>query len=67
MDKVPITLTGTPERIYALYKQFKTDGLTVQRLTDTKLTDTKLTDTKLTVYVTPMAKDEAVAFLVNNR
>lgn len=57
MDTVPITLTGTPEQIYALYKQFKTDGLTVQRLTDTKLT----------VYVTPMAKDEAVAFLVNNK
>lgn len=57
MDTVPITLTGIPEQIYVLYKQFKNEGLTVQQLTDTKLT----------VYVTPLTKDEAISYLVNNR
>ena len=57
MDTIPITLTGTPERIHAPYAQFKNEGLTVQQLTDTKLT----------VYVTPMSKEEALSFLFNNR
>ena len=57
MDTVPITLTGTPERIRALYAQLKQEGLTIEHVSDTQLT----------VYVTPMPKDEAVAFLVNNR
>ena len=57
MDTVPITLTATPEQIRALYAQLKQEGLTIEHVSDTQLT----------VYVAPMAKDEAVAFLVNNR
>ena len=57
MDTVPITLTGTPEQIRTLMVQFKNEGLTVQQLSDTKLT----------VYVAPMPRDEAIAFLVNNK
>ena len=57
MDTVPITLTATPEQICALYAQLKQEGLTIEHVSDTQLT----------VYVTPMPRDEAVAFLVNNR
>ena len=57
MDTIPITLTGTPEQIRTLMVQFKNEGLTVQQLSDTKLT----------VYVTPMVKDEAIVYLINNK
>ena len=57
MDTVPITLTATPEQICALYAQLKQEGLTIEHVSDTQLT----------VYVTPMAKDEAISYLVNNR
>ena len=57
MDKVPITITATPEQIRALHDQLAKEGLTVQQLTDTTLT----------VYVTPMSKDEAIAYLINNK
>ena len=57
MNTVPITLTATPEQIRALYAQLKQEGLTIEHVSDTQLT----------VYVTPMPRDEAVAFLVNNR
>lgn len=57
MDTIPITLTATPKQIRALHDQLAKEGLTVQQLTDTTLT----------VYVTPMAKDEAVAYLINNK
>ena len=58
MDTVPITLTAAPEQIRALYAQLKQEGLTIEYVSDTQLT----------VYVTPMlSRDEAIAFLVNNR
>ena len=57
MDTVPITLTATPEQIRALYAQLKQEGLTIEHVSDTQLT----------VYVAPMAKDEAVAYLINNK
>lgn len=56
-NMVPITLTGTPDQIRALCEQFVKEGLHIQRVSDTQLT----------VYVTPMSKDEAITFLVNNR
>ena len=57
MDTIPITLTATPKQIRALHDQLAKEGLTVQQLTDTTLT----------VYVTPMSKDEAIAYLINNK
>ena len=58
MDTVPITLTAAPEQIRALHDQFTKEGLTTRQVSDTKLT----------VYVAPMlSRDEAIAFLVNNR
>lgn len=57
MDTIPITLTATPEQIRALHDQLAKEGLTVQQLTDTTLT----------VYVTPMSKDEAISYLINNK
>ena len=57
MDKVPITITATPEQIRALYAQLKQEGLTIEHVSDTQLT----------VYVTPLTKDEAISYLVNNR
>ena len=57
MNTVPITLTATPEQIRALYAQLKQEGLTIEHVSDTQLT----------VYVTPLTKDEAISYLVNNR
>lgn len=57
MDKVPITITATPEQIRALHDQLAKDGLTAQQVSATKLT----------VYVTLMSKDEAIAVLTNNK
>ncbi len=57
MNAVPITLTGTPDQIYALRQQLEREGLVVDQVSDTQLL----------VYVSPMSRDEADTFLVNNR